>query len=169
MLDRRKQHKNFSEHEERRKKDRRQHHRLPVVEGLVEPINLRYALPGEEKSVAQPAVMTNLSAGGMLIVTFMEPPHSKRFEMDLNIPGLHHVPIEGQILRVHSKGEVHTVAIAFVKISDKDKHHISRMAQDYTDCETRISLNLPEACVPTCQCHPLCTKIQKAPHWPPRA
>ncbi|MBI4052064.1 MAG: PilZ domain-containing protein [Elusimicrobia bacterium] len=150
--------------------DRRVHVRFPVVSHLIEPVNLRYELSNTNGSqeTAQPAVLTNLSAGGLLIVTFMEPPHAKRLEMDINLPGLHHILIEGKIIRIHTKGEVHTVAIAFTKIAEKDKNNINRMAQDYVDCDTRISLNLPEACVPTCTCHLLCSKPQKAPHWPPK-
>ena len=39
------------------------------------------------------------------------------------------------------------------------------MAQDNQDCETRIELKLPEACVSTCGFHFLCAKPQKGPYW----
>lgn len=158
--------------------ERRRHRRFAVVHDLIEPIVLRYAPAGKGKSKdadipkhlrTQPAILTNLSAGGMQLVTFLAPPHAKTFKMTLTIPGLDHLPIEGRVVRVIKKGETFSVGIEFVKIAQKYQKKITRMADDDTDCQTRISLGLPEACVPSCSFHPLCSKPQKAPHWPPRA
>lgn len=159
--------------------ERRVHKRFSVVDGLVEPITLRYAEPEKRAGAkqdkhalsvkSQPAVLTDLSAGGMSLIVFMEPPHAKRFEMDLNIPGLNHVSIEGRVLRIHQKGETFNVAVQFVRIDTKHQDRINEMAEDHLDCETRIALNLPDACVPACHFHWLCRKPQKAPHWPPKA
>lgn len=145
--------------------DRRKHERVPIVDGLVEPVNLRYAASPTSGSMTVPAVMTDLSAGGMCFVLFCEPPHAKVLELDLSLPGLDHIPVEGKILWVKSKGETYLVGIAFVKIRKKDHALIGRMASDYTDCETRIGLHLPEACVRTCAFHNLCKKPQKEPFW----
>lgn len=146
--------------------ERRKHSRFPICEGLMEPISLRYALSGAAISV--PAIITDLSAGGIAMVTFGEPPRAKHFEIDLNLPGLHHIPITAKILWVHTKGETYAVGMEFEDISKKDLSCLQKMAQDYQDCETRIALGLPEACVPTCGFHALCKKPQKAPHWPPK-
>ncbi|MBI4422815.1 MAG: PilZ domain-containing protein [Elusimicrobia bacterium] len=160
------------------KTERRKHARFPVVGNLIEPITLRYAVPkspGASKKVAtseamtQPAILTNLSAGGMQLITFLAPPHAKRLDMVLNLPGLDHMPVTGRVVRVHEKGETFVVGIQFIKIPKKHQKRINDMAVDNLDCETRLSLGLPEACVRTCQFHPLCHKPQKAPHWPPRA
>ncbi len=147
--------------------ERRAHQRLPVVEGLIEPITLRL----DDRSSAprnQPAILTNLSAGGMSLVMFAEPPHVKRLEMVLSLPGLE-VPLEAKVVRVTEKGQTYNVGISFVKISKKHQAQINRMAQDYGDCQTRVALNLPEACAPDCAFNALCMKPQKAPHWPPKA
>ena len=155
------------------KAERRKHPRLPVVEGLIEPIDLHFdvspngkASKGAPKS--QPAILTNLSAGGMSLLTFVEPPHAKVFDMKIGLPGLNHVPVQGKVVRVHAKGQTFNVGIQFVKISTKHQKHIDRMAVDNLDCDTRVSLRLPEACVRDCTFHSLCHKAQKAPHWPPR-
>lgn len=152
--------------------DRRQFRRLPVVEGLIEPITLE--LGGglgtpEEAAVAvtsQPAILTNLSAGGMSLVMFMAPPRAKKLDMVLAIPGFSQVPVEGTVVRIVEKGQTYNVGIAFTKISKKHQQQISGMAQDHEDCDTRISLNLPEACVKTCSFHELCMKSHKSPFWP---
>jgi c-di-GMP-binding flagellar brake protein YcgR len=144
--------------------ERRQHRRVSVVSGMIEPISLELAADGGTKS--QPAIMTDLSAGGMSLLMFIEPPHAKRFEMLLAIPGLERVPIEASVVRVFQKGETYSVGLTFTKIAKKIQDRISGMADDDADCETRVALRLPEACVPDCRFHALCAKPVKAPHWP---
>ncbi|MFI5347783.1 MAG: PilZ domain-containing protein [Elusimicrobiota bacterium] len=140
--------------------ERRQHRRFSVVEGMIEPITLQ--LGTDSKS--QPVIMTDLSAGGMSLLMFCEPPHAKNFEMVLSIPGLDKTPIEASIVRVHQKGETYSVGISFTKIGKKFQEFIGLMADDDADCETRVSLRLPEACVPNCKFHMLCAKPVKAHH-----
>ena len=144
--------------------ERRVHRRFSVVEGMVEPITLE--LSADKSGKSQPAIMTDLSAGGMSLLMFMEPPHAKRFDMVLAIPGLDRVPIEASVVRVLQKGETYNVGLTFTKIAKKLQDRISQMADDNADCETRVSLRLPEACVRDCSFHALCAKTVKAPHWP---
>ncbi|MEK7858056.1 MAG: PilZ domain-containing protein [Elusimicrobiota bacterium] len=155
--------------------DRRQYSRLPVVEGMIEPITLKFGGadgakedPKAAGAKGQPAILTNLSAGGMSLLMFLEPPHTKKLDMVLSIPGLSHVPVEGKVVRINQKGETYSVGIAFTRIGKKYQTQISSMAQDHIDCETRLALKLPEACVKTCTFHALCAKSQKAPYWPAR-
>lgn len=146
--------------------ERRRHHRFPVVGGMVEPINVSFDTSMKTtRSRSQPALLTDLSAGGMSLVLFCEPPKVKRLEMVLQLPGLDRVPVEGKMVRVHEKGHTYAVGIAFTRISKSDQSRITRMAQDHIDCEIRIALRLPEACVPTCSFHDLCAKPQKYPFW----
>lgn len=150
-------------------KERRRFQRFPVVEGMIEPITLnlgeRAPAGGASGPNNQPAILTNLSAGGMSLIVFMEPPRAKRLDMVLSIPGLNHLSIEGKVVHVHEKGQTYKVGIAFTKISKKHQSRISGMAQDHIDCETRIALKLPEVCVKTCTFHALCAKPQKGPFW----
>lgn len=152
--------------------ERRKHRRFSVVQDLVEPIVLRYAdrkgAKGEDiprHLRTQPAILTNLSAGGMSLVTFLAPPHAKVFKMTLTIPGLDNLPIEGRVVRVMKRGEIFTVGIQFVKIAKKYQKMINRMAEDDADCQTRISLGLPDVCAPECTFHRLCSKTQRSNPW----
>jgi hypothetical protein len=142
--------------------ERRQHRRFSVVEGMIEPISLEMAGSGVHN---QPAIMTDLSAGGMSILMFVAPPHTKNFMMVLEIPGLEKTPIEAAVVRVLQKGETYNVGLSFTKIARKVQERIAAMADDNADCETRVALRLPEACVPDCRFHTLCAKPVKAPHW----
>lgn len=167
-------HKNGKQTNERRK-----HRRFTVIGNIVEPIVLRYAPEKGAKTKktkdsvpvhlhTQPAILTDLSAGGISLITFLAPPHAKVFKMTLTVPGLNHLAIEGKVVRVTKKGETYIVGIQFTKIAKKFQLQISRMADDDADCNTRASLGLPEVCVSVCRFHSLCTKTQKAPFWPRR-
>ncbi len=157
--------------------ERRRHARFAVVEGMVEPITVNFDAASAAKARTrrshkgpptqknQPAILTNLSAGGMSLILFLEPPKTKTLEMVLSLPGLSEIPIEGKVVRVIGKGQTFNVGIAFTKISKRHQAQIDEMAQHHLDCETRLSLKLPEACVSDCTFHSLCAKPQKAPHW----
>ena len=141
--------------------ERRKHRRFSVVEGMVEPITLE--LEGADSLMhKQPAIMTDLSAGGISLLMFVEPPHTKSFQMTLNIPGLEGVPIEAGIVRVHQKGETYSVGLAFRKISREAQKSIEKMAEDSADCQTRTSLGLPDACGSDCPFHSLFTAKPKS-------
>ncbi|MHB2025843.1 MAG: PilZ domain-containing protein [Elusimicrobiota bacterium] len=153
-----------------RASDKRRYARFPVMSGFIEPITLRMSPEKtsektQKKPRAQPAILTDLSAGGLSILTFMEPPHSKKIEMTLSIPGLKSIPVEGIVARILEKGETYKVGIAFTKIDRKYKNLIDSMAQDNQDCDIRTALRLPEICVRTCRFHNLCAKAQKGPYW----
>jgi len=150
--------------------ERRKHPRFSIMEGMVEPISIHFGpetpLPSHPvHSPNQPAILTDLSAGGMSLIVFIEPPKVKKFEMVINLPGIKRIPIEGEIISVASKGETHKVGISFTKISHQHQKELAQMAEDDLDCETRLSLRLPEACIPNCNFHSLCVKTQKGPYW----
>ncbi len=134
--------------------ERRKHRRFSVVEGMVEPITLE--LEGADSQMRkQPAIMTDLSAGGISLLMFVEPPHTKSFQMTLSIPTLEGVPIEAAVVRVHQKGETYSVGLAFRKIPREAQKSIEKMAEDSADCQTRTSLGLPDACGTDCPFHSL--------------
>lgn len=141
--------------------ERRKHRRFSVVEGMVEPITLELDGPsGDGKK--QPAIMTDLSAGGISLLMFVEPPRTKSFEMTLSIPGLDEVAIEASVVRVHQKGETYSVGLVFNKIPKDAQKRIEKMAEDSADCQTRVSLGLPDACGSDCPFHSLFSGKTKA-------
>ena len=150
-------------------KERRRHERLPIMDGVLETIDLRFDGSAKGAPVTIPAILTNISAGGMSLVTFSKPPEARSFEMDLHLPGLNHIAIEAKISWMHEKGATYAVGMSFVKISKKDVACLQKMAQDFVDCETRIGMKLPEPCAPDCTFNLLCKKPQKAPNYPPKA
>jgi hypothetical protein len=143
--------------------ERRQHRRFHVVDGMIEPITLEMeSADAASKNVKVPAIMTDLSAGGMSLLMFVEPPHAKSFQMTLSIPGLEEVPIQASVARVHQKGETYSVGLSFMKIPRDAQKRIEKMAEDSADCETRTALRLPDACGSDCPFHSLFTRAAKA-------
>ena len=143
-------------------KERRQHVRLPILHGILEPVEIEFfTMDAHGKPVPQPAILVDLSAGGMRLITFMPPPHTKELNIVLKLNGMKEAPITGKISWVKEKGGVFMNGISFSGISPDDKRRISEMAEDYSDCDTRMALKLPEVCVETCRAHGLCNKPQK--------
>ena len=149
--------------------EKRRFPRFAVVEGMIEPITVDFSGEAEKGGKVeprnQPAILTNLSAGGMSLILFLEPPRTKKLDMVLSIPGLNDVPVEGKVVRVLEKGQTFNVGIMFTKISKKHETAITNMAQDHIDCDMRIALKLPEACMAECRFAALCGKPQKLPNF----
>lgn len=143
--------------------ERRRHTRLPIVHGILEPVDLAFSEPGSKKTkgTTQPGILSDLSAGGLRLLTFLEPPHSKMLDIILQFPGLEGIPVKGRISWVRGKGGVFMSGITFTNVSKRNRSKINLMAEDYADCDARIALKLPEVCVPNCRCRYLCNKPQK--------
>ncbi len=143
-------------------KERRQHVRLPILHGILEPVEIEfYAKTSSGKSVPQPAILSDLSAGGMRLITFMPPPHTKEINIMLKLNGVKQILVTGKISWVKDRGGVFMNGISFSHVSPDDRKRINEMAEDYADCDTRMALKLPEVCVGTCRAHSLCNKPQK--------
>jgi hypothetical protein len=143
-------------------KERRQHVRLPMLHGILEPVDVLFSNKADAgKSRPQPAILEDLSAGGMRLITFLEPPHSNELNIILKLAGIKEIPLIGVISWVKEKGGVFMSGISFTSISPDDRKRINEMAEDYADCDTRMILKLPEVCVETCSAHGLCNKPQK--------
>lgn len=142
--------------------ERRKHVRLPILHGILEPVEIQFfSKTSNGKIKPQPAILSDLSAGGMRLITFLEPPHSREINIVLNLQGLDEIPVKGKISWVKQKGEVYMTGIAFLSISKSNQNKINKMAEDYSDCDTRIALKLPDSCIETCRAHGLCNKPQK--------
>ncbi len=143
--------------------ERRRHPRLPILHGILEPVEVEFFLD-ESKKNSQPAILSDLSAGGMRLITFLEPPHTKEINMVLKLDR-ENIDVKGKIAWIKQKGEVYMLGIAFTHISKENQNKINAMANDYIDCDTRISLKLPDACIEDCKAHILCNKPQKVEEY----
>jgi hypothetical protein len=144
-------------------KERRKHPRLPILHGILEPVDIDFFIDNNP-SKSQPAILSDLSAGGMRLITFLEPPHAKEINMVLKLDR-NKMAVKGKIAWIKQKGDVYMVGIYFTEISKENQKKITDMANDYIDCDTRIALKLPDACAETCKAHILCNKPQKCDEY----
>ncbi len=140
--------------------ERRRHPRVPVISNIVEPIDLAFSdETGAQHEAA--AVLADLSASGMRIVSFLKAPVSANMKIKMELPFVGKFEVEAKTAWVRQKGPVYTIGIEFIKISSAVVQKITALANDFVDCNTRILLKLPEVCVPNCKCNAICNKIQK--------
>ena len=144
--------KNFSEKRKRR--------RMPVLSNLIEPVNLFYKTQdGKETTLV--AILADLSASGMRMISFLGAPMADHFSISLQLPGMERMEIGARMAWVKQKENVYTVGIEFTDMKPQYAALISAMADDFNDCDTRILLRLPEVCSPNCKAYRICNKIQK--------
>ncbi len=141
--------------------ERRRHPRVPVISNIVEPIDLTYIDNSDGKMHQIAAVLADLSASGMRIVSFLKAPIAGTMHIKMEIPTVGKFDVEAKTAWVRQKGPVYTIGIEFTKIDKAVSDKIMALANDFLDCNTRIMLRLPEVCVPNCKCNAICNKIQK--------
>jgi len=144
------------------KTDRRKHNRFPLIKDLAEPIDL--FVQGEGKPRGIPAVITDLSAGGMSMVVFAHITGDTKLKLVINLPGVQGLEVEGHVAWTEAKGDTTAVGVQFTRISAEDSRHINHMAEDFQDCETKLSFGLKDVCFKQCAYWPLCHKPVKLKH-----
>ena len=140
--------------------EKRKHRRMPVISNLIEPVNLYYKTQdGKETSLV--AILADLSASGMRMISFLGAPLADRFSISLQLPGMEKMEINARTAWLKQKENVFTIGIEFTDMKPENAAVISAMADDFNDCDTRILLRLPEVCVGTGKACRICNKIQK--------
>ncbi|MBU2568220.1 MAG: PilZ domain-containing protein [Elusimicrobia bacterium] len=140
-------------------KDRRQFRRFPVLKDIAKPVDLYF----EPSAVATPvpAVLLDISAGGIGILTFVPIEVGTSITSEIKLPGIHVKRVEGTVLWTLTKGNSWRVGIAFTKIEKDDFTNIKQLADDYIDCETKLSMGVTDVCFKDCHYRQMCSKDVK--------
>ncbi|MBI4370472.1 MAG: PilZ domain-containing protein [Elusimicrobia bacterium] len=154
--------------------DRRQHARISLTAELAEPVEITVLkhVPDQDPRQAShlkahhiPAIIANISAGGMAIVAFGGKDvfaDEVRIQLVTTIFGQDKTTVEGNIVHLRDREGVQTFGLRFNSIHKSIRDRIDHLVDDYSDCETRISLRIPEVCVGrACHFFGLCRKDQK--------
>ncbi len=144
------------------KQDKRQHKRFPVMKDMAEPVDL-FVLDGAHPRDL-PAILTNISSGGMSLMVFALVHGDTRLKLTLNVPGLEGLEVEGRVAWTHPKGETTTVGVQFHHVSADAVRRINRMAEAHQDCDLKLSFGLKDVCFKECHFWPLCAKPVKLTH-----
>lgn len=140
-------------------KERRQHIRFPVAHNVGQVVTLDIKTNKDFRH--DEAVIIDLSAGGVAILTAADIPVGAEFKLSFQLPSLHIKSIKCIAVRVEKKTDINKVGIKFIEISPKDRKHLNKIAQDYSDCETKLFLGLTDVCFKKCHYFPLCDKDVK--------
>ena len=136
-------------------KERRKHRRIPAVtvakEALVESQEMKL-----KREI--PAIIYNLSAGGMALITFLSLPLNAFINLNFDLDGLKLKDVEGKIVRVEGKEKTYLIVISFTKIRAEVKKRINMMADAFDLCETRRMMGEENICSAECSYHRLCAK-----------
>ncbi|GEM_PF-624761 len=151
--------------------NRRKDIRFPVMQNVGEPVLLN--VQQHHKSYSLPGFILNLSAGGMKIMTLGEEAshleQGTRFLLDLKLPNFVSHSVEGKIVRIqkvdkvkqHQSNDEWFLGLSFTKIKPQHAHQINRMAEDWSICETKLQMNLPDVCFKECSYWNICEKSVK--------
>jgi len=142
--------------------DRRTSLRFPVLSDFVKPVELSSESSNTQQAL--PGIITHVSASGLALFSFTPVQLGTQLFMTLNLPGVDNVKIIGMAVRVEQKGESYLAGIKFIKIPHMAKTQINRIANDFNDCELKLSFGIQDVCTRSCSYFLLCEKPQKIKH-----
>jgi len=140
------------------KQERRKYRRIPAISMVKETMIESRQLKLKRKI---PAIVFNLSGGGMALITFLSIPVDTIIFLNFNLGGLKLKDVEGKVVRAEGKKKTYLIVIAFTKIREEVKNRINMMADAFDLCETRILMGEEDVCSIECTYYKLCTKSVK--------
>ncbi|MBK8870420.1 MAG: PilZ domain-containing protein [Elusimicrobia bacterium] len=140
------------------KTEKRNHKRFPVLKDMAEPVDLTVMGPSAREV---PAVLTNLSAGGMALVVFAHVSGESKLKLVLDIHGLEGLELHGRVAWTTPKGDTTAVGVAFEHLKKETVDRINQMAEDFQDCELKLSFGVKDVCFLKCHYFSLCGKPVK--------
>ncbi len=145
-----------------KKKDpeRRVHFRFPTIT-IVKEVVIAVAHPKSKNKNVMPAIMYNLSAGGIAIVTFDKVPVNSMITLNLDLGSVNLENITGKVVRVEGKNVTYLIAIDFYNLPQQLKKKIKKIADDADICETNILLGEKHVCTKKCSYYDLCINPMK--------
>lgn len=143
--------------------ERRRHPRLPLHLSVAKLMDFKF----DKLEQSAPAVLVDLSAGGLAMICFSLPPQtSADLTFRMSLPGLVNAQLKGKIVRARRKGETYQVAIEFTELQDKWAHMVGKLTKAHMVCEDRLQQGDRRFCFKECAFFPLCGKEEKARVFP---
>jgi hypothetical protein len=142
--------------------ERRRHPRLPLHLSVAKLVDFNC----DGMDHPSPAVLVDLSAGGLAMICFSLPHMTKDLSFRMSLPGLVNAKLKGKIIRARRKGETYQVAIEFTEFQDKWANMVSKLTKAYMVCEERLQQGDRNFCFRECAFYPLCQKEEKARVYP---
>src|SRR5450631_4438638 len=109
--------------------ERRKHPRLPLHLSVAKLVDFK--CDGLEQPA--PAILVDLSAGGLSMIAFALPNLTKNVTFKLELPGLVNAQLHGKIIRAYKKGETYQVAIAFSEFKTEWAGLVTKLVRAYNE------------------------------------
>ncbi len=129
--------------------ERRKHPRLPLHLSVAKLVDFKF----EGSDHPSPAVIVDLSAGGLSMICFALPKLSNQVTFRLDLPGVVSARIHGRVIRATRKGETYRVAVEFSEFREEWSHMISKLIKSYDDCQDRWNQGDRKHCPSECAYH----------------
>ncbi len=142
--------------------ERRKHPRLPLHLSVAKLVD--FQCDGLE--MPAPAILVDLSAGGLSMIAFALPQLTKNVTFRLDLPGFVNAQLHGKIVRAHKKGETYQVAVAFSEFKAEWSGLVSKLVKAYDECEERLAQGDRRFCFKKCAFFSLCQKEEKGRVFP---
>jgi hypothetical protein len=142
--------------------DRRKHPRLPLHLSVAKLVDFK--CDGLDQPA--PAILVDLSAGGLSMIAFALPKLTKNVTFRLELPGLVNAQLHGKIVRATKKGETYQVAVSFSEFKEEWARLVTKLVRAYNECEDRLSQGDRRFCFKACAFFALCQKDEKARVFP---
>ena len=142
--------------------ERRKHPRLPLHLSVAKLVDFKC----DGLDLPAPAILVDLSAGGLSMIAFALPQLTKNVTFRLELPGLVNAQLHGRIIRAIKKGETYQVAVAFSEFKDEWARLVTKLVKAYNACEERLAQGDRRFCFKRCAFFALCQKEEKARVFP---
>jgi hypothetical protein len=139
-------------------KERRKHPRLPLHLSVAKLVDFK--CDGLDQPT--PAILVDLSAGGLAMIAFALPSIAKNVTFRLQLPGVVDAQLHGRIVRADKKGETYKVAVAFTEYQEKWANLVNKLIKSYEECDYRHAiLGGAPSCSKKCAYHSLLEPDEK--------
>jgi hypothetical protein len=145
-----------------RVQERRKQTRLPLHLSVAKLVDFKC----DGLDLPAPAILVDLSAGGLSMIAFAMPQLTKNVTFRLELPGLVNAQLHGKIIRAIKKGETYQVAVAFNEFKEEWARLVTKLVRAYNECEDRMSQGDRRFCFKRCAFFVLCQKEEKARVFP---
>jgi hypothetical protein len=142
--------------------ERRKHPRLPLHLSVAKLVDFK--CDGLDQPA--PAILVDLSAGGLSMIAFALPQLTKNVTFKLDLPGLVNAQLHGRIVRAIKKGETYQVAVAFTEFQDEWARLVAKLVKAYYLCDDRLAQGDRRFCFKQCAFFSLCQKEEKGRVFP---
>ena len=139
--------------------EKRKSKRFPVLYHLIKPVLIR--TQGSKAGRASPAIMANLSAGGMALLTFSSLPVGKNILISFDLKDLKIDNVKSRVVRVENKEGSYILGVQFLNLKKELADVINKLADDFDSCETRILLGEKPICRKGCSYFEHCQRVAK--------